>query len=323
MLGTAFSCSRRPTPGTYNPGMASSSPADEVLAGNSPGVDRLREQIARVARTPLTTVLLVGELGSQPERIARVVHESSTVADGPFHAARCDAFAAKGPVSPSFDEDCPLLASASGGTLFLEEVSALGPEAQGRLHGYLERRAAGTSRIELRVVASTRSDLEALSAQGRFREDLLYRLNVLTLRLPPLRERAEDLPELAGRMLRRLGRSLGDSPGLTEAAAATLTEHDWPGNLVELEAVLQLALLRAEGEVIETEHLALGGEATDPEGDQELIPLPSGKRSLRAVEEAMIRRVLVEEGGNRSKTARVLGINRTTLYNKLRLYDIR
>ena len=309
--------------------MAPAPRSDEPIPGSSPAAQRLRDQIGRVAGTPLTTVLVTGECGLEPDRIARAIHARSSVAAGPFHTARCATLVTGRPGAASFDEGCPLLAQASGGTLFLEEVSALDPEAQHRLHGFLERRASGTTEPELRVVASSSEELEARVAGGRFREDLLYRLNVLAIRIPALRERPEDLPELADRVLRRIEGGLGLRCGLAPEGVEALRRHAWPGNLAELQAVLLLAAVRVGAGSIGPEHLPLGPSATsfEPIGEgasrEELIPLPRGQRSLRAVEEAMIRRVLVEEAGNRSRTARVLGINRTTLYNKLRQYDIR
>ena len=289
---------------------------EALLAGDSPTAVRLRDQLERVAGTPRTTVLLHGERGLELDRLARGIHRRSSLSGGVFQQVAC----------PGTEPLEATLASAKDGTLYLAEVGALGDEDQDVLLHHLELRAAATPPPGPRLVASTSFDLDLRVEEGRFREDLCYRLNVLSIAVPPLRERRADLSALLNQALFRTGMALGRTMRFAPEAEARLRAHAWPGNLFEVEAVLGLAALRAshEGSTILADHLALEpGPAprAEPEGGV-LEPLPAGQRTLRALEEATIRRVLREEGGNRSRTARVLGINRTTLYNKLRAYGI-
>jgi DNA-binding NtrC family response regulator len=291
---------------------------DELVFGPSPASNRLESQIDRIARTPGTTVLLKGERGRELELTARAIHARSA-SDGaayPFLALAC-ATLAPGRGRPAL---APLFESVEGGTLFLNGVGDLHPDLQDELFERQEERAGETPGAGLtRLVASTSVDLEAAVEEQRFRADLLYRLNVLTVRVPALRERLEDLPGLAGAILRRLGTILGREATLAPSTLDVLVAHAWPGNLLELEASLACALQRSPDGVVLPAHLQLSDPAP---GSETLIPAPPGTRSLRDLEEAMIRRVLDEEAGNRSRAARALGINRTTLYNKLRQYGI-
>ncbi|MCZ6597367.1 MAG: sigma 54-interacting transcriptional regulator [Planctomycetota bacterium] len=276
---------------------ADPSPRDLELAGTSPAVVRLRENVERVAGTPRTTVLITGELGVDKEEVARRIHARSTgprAAEGPFVVVRCA------------DPDAVLdNAAARGGTLYLEQVGLLLPRVQEAL-------------------------LELLQRPGKadLREDLLYRLNVLTVRVPPLRERRADVLHLSGFILAQVSLELGLAPaGFAQGALDTLLAHDWPGNTRELRNAIERAALRARGarigpEELDLETISVGSVAALAAGraDVELVPGPD--RSLRGLEERWIRRVLRETEGNRSRAARLLGINRTTLYNKLRLYEI-
>ena len=303
----------------------------DLLFGDSPASTRLLSQIERVAGTPRTTVLLRGERGRELELVASAIHARSRPAldgldhgfdpKGPFLRVECAELSAIPGATIREDRifagDGGLFERARTGTLFLDEVADLAVTLQGHLLDLLERRAAETP--PLRVIASTAKDLEPEVEAERFRADLFYRLNVLTIRVPALRDRLDDIPALAGAVLRRLRGLLGVQTTLSPEAVASLAAHDWPGNLFELEATLARAALAAQSGRIDPEHLNLG----PPQGSRdELIPAASDRRSLRHVEEEAIRRVLIEEGGNRSRAARTLGINRTTLYNKLRQYGI-
>jgi transcriptional regulator with PAS, ATPase and Fis domain len=224
-----------------------------------------------------------------------------------------------------------LLAAAEGGTLFLDEVGELALGLQAKLLRVLQERAyrrVGANRdisIDLRIVAASNRDLAALVEERRFREDLFYRLNVMSLTVPPLRARREDIPELAVHFLRRFGEEFGKSfQGFSEAAMQRLVAAPWPGNVRELRNAVERAALLSGEPLVRPEHLALEpapGSAPAAAPGEALL-LPPGERSLAAAEEALIRRVLLETGGNRSRSARLLGINRTTLYHKLRLYGI-
>jgi len=284
-----------------------------LLLGGSGAATRLRDQIRRVAGTPQTTVLVTGERGFDLGVVARAIHDESSLGAGPFELVDCLT------LSQSMED---LSDRARGGTLFLHEVSALDAARQDSLLAFLETRVGQDA--EFRLIASTAHDLEARVERDSFREDLLYRLNVLTVRVPSLRERVEDVPELVSRLLRGIQRGLGSTFQLLPGAIDALVSHSWTGNLLELETVVGIAALRSTAGTIGVEHLDLWMESALGNARKGVLePVPPPSRSLRDVEEATIRRVLSEEGGNRSSAARVLGINRTTLYNKLRLYGIR
>jgi len=289
----------------------------ELLRGPSAVAARLASQIERVSSTPRTTVLLCGERGRELELSARAIHAASggKRASSPFVRL---AGARLRDLAGPFDQ-------AEDGTLFLEEIADLGPAQQSELLELLEERAGHEERVDgPRLIASTAVDLEREVERGRFREDLFYRLNVLTIRVPPLRQRLEDLEVLCERLLESLRSTLGVAFRLDAEALALLRSHGWPGGLLELESVLGCAAVAcAPGERIGAGHLH--GFLEDRSRGDALVPQPPrpiAGRTLRDLEEAAIRQVLVEVGGNRSRAARTLGINRTTLYNKLRLYGI-
>ena len=314
------------------------------LVTASPAMSRLVGLLERVAATPGTTVLIQGESGSGKELVARAIHDRGARARGPFVPVNCAALAEElleaelfGYEPGAFTGSAPgghagLIAAAEGGTLFLDEVGELATALQAKLLRVLQERSyrrIGASRdvpMDLRVVAATNRDLEELVDEGRFREDLFYRLNVMSLTVPPLRERAEDIPLLAGAFLAELAPDFrGALEGFSEPALDALGRHPWPGNVRELRNAVERAALLCDGGLIGPEHLTLGrapDRARPADGADDLLPLPPGDRTLRSAEEALIRRVLDETGGNRSRSARLLGINRTTLYSKLRAYGI-
>ncbi len=298
--------------------------AQRILAGDSSAAGRLRSQVERISRTPRTTVLLLGVRGLELELVARCIHLRSS-GQGAFVPVSSQALSNKPAQVDAFSCSGGLAERASGGTLFLDEVADLDLGLQSDLLRRLEDRlqpsaAVSTGKaLEPRVVASTAEDLEARVLAGSFRSDLFYRLNVLTIRIPSLADRAEDLEALAEGILSRLSEKLGTKRMLAADALEQLRAHSWPGNLLELEAVLTQALLAGSGPWIGPEQLQLGPGT--PKSSHS-APQEPCVRSIRASEEALIRRVLREEAGNRSSTARALGINRTTLYNKLRQYGI-
>ena len=312
------------------------------IVGSSEAVRQVVELVRRVAATPRTTVLISGESGVGKELVARAVHESSARAPRPFVAINCAALAESlleaelfGYEPGAFTGGSPrgragLIASAEGGSLFLDEIGELAPPLQAKLLRVLQersyRRVGGNTdrEMDVRIIASTNRELDAMVAEGSFREDLFYRLNVMSLHVPSLRERAEDVPELAAHFLRTFGREFGkELTGFSEAAMRRLQSHEWPGNVRELRNTIERAALLVSGGRVDSEHLGLGASPVAPLPARAAADvLPLGDRSLRGVEEALIRRVLRETGGNRSRSAQVLGINRTTLYNKIRAYGI-
>lgn len=304
----------------------------ESLVGNSRPIQRVHDQIQRVASTPRTTVLVTGESGAGKSCVARAIHRSSARAQRPFVAVPCalpDSAQLETLLygrSTSADESA--LARAAGGTLFLSGVEHLNPGLQLLLLELLQERTwrggpdGEEQNADLRVIASTDVDLERLVAEGRFREDLLYRLNVLSIDVPPLRERRDDVPLLAEQFLGRLARVMGKACyRLAPEAALALNSHGWPGNLRELGNTLERGLIAAKGECITRADLGLGEAGEDA---PELVAPEAGGENfrIRHMEEVLIRRALISAKGNRSETARLLGVNRTTLYNKLRTYEI-
>jgi transcriptional regulator with PAS, ATPase and Fis domain len=299
--------------------------------------------IERVAGTPRTTVLVTGESGTGKEIVAREIHRRSARADKPFVAVNCAGLADGlleadlfGYAPGAFTGALPggrdgLFAAAQGGTILLDEIGELDPNLQARLLRVLQERTfrpvgSTTDRpVDVRILAATNRDLGRMVAAGRFREDLYYRLNVLSIRVPPLRDRAEDVPLLASGFVALLAAEIGCAPrGLTPAASAALARHPWPGNVRELRNVVERAVLLARDGWIDAEHLGLEARGTEPGSDPggASFSLPISDCSLRSVERALIERVLLDTAGNRSQAARVLGVNRTTLYNKLKVYGL-
>jgi DNA-binding NtrC family response regulator len=279
-----------------------------VLVGSSPATQRLIEALARVSSTPRTTVLVRGRPGAPLDELARTVHARSARAGGPrveLDAADASANA----LDEAFELD--------GGSLIVREVALLETAAQATLAQRLEPRA-GSGEDGMRLIATTTRELSSEVEAGRLREDLAYRLNVLTLAVPSLEERREDLPRLAERLAARAARALGRSPCRLDAALGNeLARRPWPGDLLELSLHMTVRELLgvAASSPTASPPAPLPGLST-PES------LPLCDRSLRAVEEALIRRVLEETGGNKLRAAEILGIHRTTLYHKLALYGL-
>ena len=315
---------------------------DAGIVGHSP---RVREAIAvarKVARHP-TTVLVTGESGTGKELVARLVHRESPRAAGPFVAINCGAIPeslleselfghAKGAFTGAASERRGLFEEAHGGTLFLDEIGELPLALQVKLlrvlqEGEVRRVGDNAARpVDVRVVAATNRDLEQETAAGRFRADLYYRINVVRLHLPALRERREDLPELVRHFVGIYAARYGVPPRCATAAAMRrLMEYDWPGNVRELENVVERALVLAEGPEIDVAQLPpalLGaprpGAGEAPEADDDL----SIKRRTAALERALIRRALERTGGNRTRAAELLDLSHRALLYKIREYEL-
>jgi transcriptional regulator with AAA-type ATPase domain len=282
-----------------------------------------------------TTVLLTGESGVGKERVARLVHLASPRAARPFVAVPCGAIPealveaelfghVRGAFTGASADRTGLLEEASGGTLFLDEVGELPLSVQPKLLRALEEREVrrvGESRarpVDLRLMAATNRDLEEEAAAGRFRRDLLYRLKVVELPIPPLRERPEDVLPLARAALeaasRRLGRPLG---GLAPRAADQLARYAWPGNVRELWNAMERAAVLAEGGQVDLQDL--------PEDVRAAVPAAAGApaRPLQRVERDYVLAALRQNQGHRARTARQLGIGEATLYRRLRAWRSR
>jgi len=296
---------------------------DPLLLGDSPAMRRLRSQIQRIAPY-FRTALVRGEPGTGKELAARAIHLLSPGVDGPFVLCAISSLSE----ALTADETLPsssatraatvLLESAQGGTLYLDEIGELPYPLQAamvRLLKSFEERRAETRRWELRIVAATHRDLRTLSAIGQFRQDLYARLSVVEILVPPLRQREEDIPLLAAKMLRRIARKSGEHPKLLAPdTLARLQHHPWPGNLRELRRVLSRAVERAEGNTIEPRHLVALTEtasATSP------APPPAKIERLHEVIQHHVLSVLTRCAGNKLRAAELLGISRSTLYRML------
>ena len=295
---------------------------------------------ARRAAASDATVLLLGETGTGKERIARLVHAASARASGPFVAAHLGALADGVAESELFGHERGAFTGAAGrhlglfeqarrGTLFLDELGEIEPRVQVRLLRVLQERVLvrvggeEAVKVDARVVAATHRDLRAAVAAGRFREDLFYRLNVVTLRLPPLRERRADIPVLLAHFLDAFAARHGvPVPPIAPAVAVALHNHHWPGNVRELENIAQRLVVMG-GEAPNLEELT-PGPAAPPAGRHTL--LPDGDVDLAAfldeVERELIGRALARAGGNKASAARALGVSREGLRYKLQKHGI-
>ena len=308
------------------------------LVGNSGQIRRIVTEIHRLRQFPNTSVLITGESGTGKELVARAIHFSSARAKEPFVPVNCVAIPAdlaesilfghvKGAFTGATSDRKGCFEMAAGGTLFLDEIGDMPAALQVKLlrvleDGYVMPVGASEPRqVDVRVIAATNADLAARIAAGTFRQDLFFRLARYPLATPPLRDRLEDVPVLAGHFLERFAMDMGQpSPGLTPAAVAALREYEFPGNIRELKNIIERALITSGGETILPEHLHLfrGAPPLAParsKAGRELganLPL-----NLAAAEEALIQRALDETNGNIAEAARLLGVHRTRIYRKL------
>ncbi|HEV2146715.1 MAG TPA: sigma-54 dependent transcriptional regulator [Longimicrobiaceae bacterium] len=286
-----------------------------------------------------STVLISGESGTGKEVLARYLHERSDRAEGPFVSINCGALPetlleselfghTKGSFTGAVRDKQGLFVAAKGGTFFLDEVGEMSPATQVKLLRAVQERevipvgATETVPIDVRIIAATNRDLEEEIRRGAFRSDLYYRLNVITLHLPPLRERADDVPILVDYFLQRFAKTRGRAPiRLAEETIQALQSYEWPGNVRELENALERAMvLTPEGDEVRTATLPtrITERAVVPLVSDRLPPNPT----LEIIERAYIFWVLQSEGGNKSRAAEVLGIDPSTLYRKLMRYGM-
>jgi DNA-binding NtrC family response regulator len=306
----------------------------DVISKN-PKMHEILELAAEVASMP-STVLIQGESGTGKELIARAIHYSGDRASKPFVAVSCAALAEtlleselfgheKGAFTGATAQKRGKFEMAHGGTIFLDEIGDISPKLQVDLLRVLQDRAfyrVGGSeevRVDVRVVAATHVNLQQAVADGRFRDDLFYRLNVIEIRIPPLRDRREDIPLLAAHFLERISRELGrDINEIGECALRVLMDHHWPGNVRELENAIERAVVTCRGRELLAEHFAfLAGSAASAQPWN----VPSGA-SLQDMEKVVIAATLERTGGNIKESASILGIDRSTLYEKIKKYEI-
>jgi two-component system NtrC family response regulator len=300
------------------------------LVGESPGMEKVRALIAKVAPTQ-STVLILGETGTGKELVARAVHDQSSRADMPFVAVNCGALPEtlieselfghrKGSFTGADEHRVGLFEVAHGGTIFLDEIGELPKAMQAKLLRVLESgeiRRVGENKptmVDVRVVCATHRDLQEMVAESEFREDLVYRINTFEIYLPPLRERIDDIPELAGHLLGRLRAKGGTGPALTLDALDALKSHVWPGNVRELANAIEHATILCDTGPISADHLPAQLHRRQLSGAAAVRP---GPVSLRDLEMQAIYQALERHGGSKPKAAEELGISLKTLYNKL------
>jgi DNA-binding NtrC family response regulator len=310
------------------------------LIGQSPAFLRLVESATRFAQSE-SFILIQGASGTGKELIANLIHRRSPRSNRPFVAVNCAALTdtlleselfghEKGAFTNAYASKQGLVEVANGGSLFLDEVGDISPAIQPKLLRFLEtgefRRVGGTNllTVDVRVVSATNKDLREEVRAGRFREDLLYRLNVVTLDVPPLKDRPEDIPVLAEFFLARKSRP-GHQKKLSTSALDILLHYDWPGNVRELEHILEGAMLLSAGDTIEPGDLSLPGlrPALPASAAPGAARAGSSALSLEEMEKQQIERVLLLNGYNRARTAAALGISKKTLYLKIKRYRLR
>ncbi|MBI5211257.1 MAG: sigma-54-dependent Fis family transcriptional regulator [Elusimicrobia bacterium] len=304
----------------------------QEFVGRHPSVEEVR-RLARKAAAADSPVLVCGETGTGKELVARMIHAESPRRHGRFLAINCAALQEslleselfgheKGSFTDAGRFKPGLVELADDGTLFLDEIGSMSPATQAKILRLLDsgeyRRVGGVDdlRNSSRVVSATNQDLAAAISVGRFREDLLYRVNVVTIRVPPLRERLDDVPLLAEHFLDKF-HALGTRgrKAMSPQAMEALMRYPWPGNVRELENVVERAVIMAEGPRIEPSLLCLPGASS-------CAAVPFETATLAEVEKAHVLAVLARAGGNRAKAASMLAISVRTLYNRLREYGL-
>jgi len=305
---------------------------DHVLSGNP----RVRATYAAAARVAASAapVLIEGETGTGKDYLARAIHYMSDRADKHFVAVNCGALPdtllaselfghEKGAFTSATQAKPGLCEVADGGTLFLDEIGEMSPDTQVKLlrfaQDYSFTRLGGVKSIEVdvRIIAATNQDLSRAVAEGRFREDLYYRLSVMPLYLPPLRERPEDVPAFAQHFLQRHRRRCGRGPcHISPEALRELSAQPWPGNLRQLDNVIQRGMLLAQGDTLLPDHLMLERELMRPSASAR------GLRSLAEIEAEHIARVLQAVAGDRTRAAEILDISLSTLHRKLKEHGL-
>ena len=306
------------------------------IVGRAPEMEKLYRIIAKAAHSS-HPVLILGESGTGKELVARSIHFSGPYRDKPFIPVDCGSLVptlieselfgyVKGAFTGAVQSRDGLLAIAEGGTVFLDEVGELPVDLQAKLLRAIQEReirpVGSTKRISInvRILAATNRDLEQAVAQGAFRRDLYFRLNVLSLRIPALRERRQDIPILAAQFLERLSRAGGQERALSDDALKALLAYDWPGNVRELENCLERACAFTTGPIIQVAdlpsaiHSAPDTALTNGDGQAKILPMAELERQT-------ILNTIAQLNGDKLTAARLLGIGKTTLYRKLKEYS--
>ena len=308
-----------------------------AIVGESPAMEALRQLVAKVAASPASTVLLTGESGTGKDLVAKTIHYSSARASRPFMNITCSALPEqlleselfgheRGAFTDARLQKRGLLESADGGTVFLDEIGEMAPPLQAKLLRFLEDTSfkriggAGDIRVDVRVVAATNRNLEEQVAKGAFRSDLFYRLNVLPIHLPPLREHAEDVRGLVNSLIDTFNTEFKKRiTGVSREACDLLSTYAWPGNVRELRNVVERAMLLADGSRLEVQDfsaLERGPAAENP------FELPAGGVALEDLERSLVMQALKRANGNQTKAAALLGLNRDQIRYRIEKFGL-
>jgi len=310
------------------------------VVGHSRVWKEVLAQSARVAQTE-TTVLLTGESGTGKEVVARFIHHASRRSHGPFVAINCAALPdqlleselfghERGAFTGAVAAKPGRIEQANGGVLFLDEVGEMALTVQAKLLRVLEEREfmrLGSTRlihVDTRLIAATNRDLHAAMQRGEFREDLYYRLGVFEIALAPLRQRPEDILELAEVFLKEIGDTVGrPAAGIARDAREHLINYSWPGNVRELRNAIERAVILADGGQIRAEHLPMASMRPPATGDAAAsTPFPSGGVNLEAIERSLVIKALTQARHNKTRAARLLGLTRAQLYSRIEKYGL-
>jgi two-component system response regulator AtoC len=315
----------------------------ERIVGNSPAMQEVYKTVGKVAKAD-ATVLITGESGTGKELVAEALHYNSTRRSGPLIKVSCAALPEtlleaelfgheKGSFTGAMATRKGRFELADKGTIFLDEIAEMSLATQTKLLRVLQERkiervgSAIPIKVDIRVICATNKDLQKMVDQQKFRDDLYYRLNVINIHMPPLRERKEDVPALVEHFLAKHRYSASAQPAtISEEALRRLVEYDWPGNVRELENVVERAVVLSRGQIITSRELPFGDHEADHEGEdggEEMLSEKSFfKKSVAQFEKDMIMKALRDAAGNRSKAAEMLGIYRRLLYAKIKEFGL-
>ena len=308
------------------------------IVGASDSMTALRHLVARIATSPASTVLLTGESGTGKDLVAKIIHYSSDRATRPFMNITCSALPEqlleselfgheRGAFTDARLQKRGLLETADGGTVFLDEIAEMVPGLQAKLLRFLEEKAfkrvggAVDIRVDIRVVAATNRNLEEEVAKGRFRSDLFYRLNVLPLSMPPLRQHVEDIPLLAEYFIDTFNKEFRKKVlGATGSAYTVLQRYGWPGNVRELRNVIERAMLLSDGDRLDARDFAALTTGNVAAGDG--FELPPGGVDLEQLERNLVVQALRRSGGNQTRAAALLGLNRDQIRYRIEKFRL-
>jgi two-component system response regulator AtoC len=314
----------------------------DSIVGASPVIEKVLQMTDRLARSDAATVLIHGESGTGKELIARAIHHRSKRENMPFVTVNCAGFQdqllenelcghEKGAFTDAKEVKKGLLEVADGGTLFLDEIGDMNQAMQAKLLRLIEqktfRRVGGVKdiQVDVRIVTATNKDLAKLKDEGKFREDLFYRINVVSLKIPPLRERREDILPLAKFFIRKYNDEFHKNvQKISREVEEFLGTYGWPGNVRELRNVIERAMILGDGDTLLMEHLPLEilGGGPEKRSAVEGVRIPSEGTSLEKIEETLVRQALEMTGGNQTRAAKLLDISRDALRYRMHKFGI-